>query len=238
MERPAAARRDPSGDELASGIRAARLDRPSTAEALATELRRQILDGSVSAGSRLREVEIAETFGVSRQSLRAALAELVHEGLLRRAPHRGVWVPQLTADDLRDVYYLRGLIESEAASQVATRPERAASIQSALNRFIAVARQTPTMGFQEAHMAFHQAIVDAAGSPRLSRMYRQLWTEAALGLIASREHPTSAPLVQVETHRKLLETIVAGPPDVAAQAAREHLAIGLAAALAAVDRQA
>jgi len=233
----ATARRGSDVDDVTSGVRAARLDRPSTAEALATELRRQILDGSVPAGSRLREVEIAETFGVSRQSLRAALAELVHEGLLRRAPHRGVWVPRLTADDLRDVYYMRALIDSEAAARIAGRADRVALIQPALDRFVTVARQTPTIGFQEAHMAFHQAIVDAAGSPRLSRTYRQLWTEAALGLIASRDHPSSAPLNQVETHKALLATILAGPPEVAASAARDHLAIGLEAAIAAVVRE-
>ena len=65
------------------------LDRPSTGDAIAQALTRQILDGTIPAGTRLREVELADAFDVSRQSLRAGLARLVHEGLLRSAPHRG-----------------------------------------------------------------------------------------------------------------------------------------------------
>lgn len=210
------------------------LERPSTAETLARELRRQILSGVVRPGTRLREVEIAEAFGVSRQSLRAALAELVHEGLLRRAPHRGVWVPALTAEDLKDVYDLRGVLESEAAHRLARAPDRATLLRGELER-LATLDEDATWGVvQEAHLAFHRALVDAVGSPRLSRAYGLLWSEASLGLVAAQDHPGSARGGQVDSHRALLDAIVAGPPEVAGRAAREHLTIGLGTALAAV----
>jgi DNA-binding GntR family transcriptional regulator len=86
----------------------------------------------------------------------------------------------------------------------------------------------------EAHLAFHRALVDAAGSPRLSRAYALLWTEASLGLVAARNHPLSAQRGQLETHDALLTAIVAGPADVAGRLAREHLTIGLDTALAAI----
>jgi DNA-binding GntR family transcriptional regulator len=214
-------------------VQVTRLERPSTAEALASELRRQILSGAVAPGTRLREVEMAEAFGVSRQSLRAALAELVHEGLLRRAPHRGVWVPALTADELRDVFYLRAVIEAEAAARLAREPARAESVRQVLQRLAELPEDVSWGATQEAHLAFHRALVDAVGSPRLSRAYRQLWSEASLGLVASRDHPSAAPRGQSEAHVALLEAILAGPPEAAARQAREHLTIGLEAALAA-----
>ena len=210
------------------------LDRPSTSETLADELRRQILSGSVAAGTRLREVEIAEAFGVSRQSLRAALADLVHEGLLRRAPHRGVWVPALTAEELRDVYDLRAVLEAEAAARLARDPSLAVPVRAQLDRLGRLEGDTSWGVTQEAHLAFHRALVDAVGSPRLSRAYSLLWSEASLGLVAARHHPSSAPGGQAESHRSLLAAIVAGPPDAAGRAAREHLTIGLGMALAAV----
>jgi DNA-binding GntR family transcriptional regulator len=230
-ERAVATRTEPT--LTPHGVRGIRLERPSTAETLARELRQQILSGSVGPGTRLREVEIAEAFGVSRQSLRAALAELVHEGLLRRAPHRGVWVPALTAEELQDVYYLRAVLEAEAASRLAQEPERAALVEAALDRFSTLGGDVSWGVTQEAHLAFHRALVDAAGSPRLSRAYRQLWSEVSLGLVASRHHPTAAPRGQAEAHRSLLAIIRAGPADVAARAARDHLTIGLGTALAA-----
>jgi DNA-binding GntR family transcriptional regulator len=209
------------------------LERPSTSEALARELRRQILSGAVRSGTRLREVEIAEMFGVSRQSLRAALAELVHEGLLRRAPHRGVWVPALTPDELEDVYYLRGVLEAEAAGRLSRDPEHLVAVHEELERFAALDDDVPWGVAQEAHLAFHRSLVDAVGSPRLTRAYWQLWSEASLALVASRDHPTAAWRARADSHRQLMRAIVAGPPDAAARAARDHLSIGLRTALAA-----
>lgn len=214
-----------------SGVRAIRLERRSTAESLAFELRRQILSGAVPPGTRLREVEMADGFGVSRQSLRAALGELVHEGLLRRAPHKGVWVPALSEEELRDIYYLRAVLEAEAAARLAEDPTRAEPVRAVLSALGELGPDVSWGVMQEAHLAFHAALVDAVGSPRLSRAYRQLWSEASLGLVASRDHPRAAPLDQAESHRLLLETILGGPPEVASRSAREHLTIGLTTAL-------
>ena len=177
------------GDDGRGTVQGRPLERPSTSEALARELRRQILSGAVAPGTRLREVEIADAFGVSRQSLRAALAELVHEGLLRRAPHRGVWVPALTADELRDIYDLRGVLEAEAAARLSREPDRVGPVRAELDRLGSLDDDASWGLTQEAHLAFHRAMVDAAGSPRLSRAYSLLWSEASLGLVAARNHP-------------------------------------------------
>lgn len=210
------------------------LDRASTADMLRDELRRQILGGRIPPGSRLVEADIADAFAVSRQTLRSALADLVHEGILRHAPNRGVWVPLLTEDDIRDVFYMRGLVEGEAAAIIAREPARAAIVQPTVDRLFEIASIGGAPGYGEAHTAFHQAIVDAAGSRRLTRVYRQLRSECALALIASANEPCSLPLNQAMDHRELLERIVAGPPAVARRAAIAHLQAGLRTALGAI----
>jgi DNA-binding GntR family transcriptional regulator len=219
---------------VSGAVKGRLLERPSTSETLARELRHQILSGAVTPGTRLREVEIADAFGVSRQSLRAALAELVHEGLLRHAPHRGVWVPALTADELRDVYDLRAVLEAEAAARLSREPDRVGPVRVELDRLATLGPETSWGVTQETHLAFHRALVDAAGSPRLSRAYSLLWSEATLGLVAAGDHPSSEPGNQAASHRLLLEAILAGPPEEAGRRAREHLTIGLGMALAAV----
>src|ERR671924_53620 len=65
------------------------LHRTSTVDALADALRREILDGELPAGARLRERELCEAYGVARHSLRAALRSLASDGLVRIEPHRG-----------------------------------------------------------------------------------------------------------------------------------------------------
>jgi DNA-binding GntR family transcriptional regulator len=215
-------------------VRSVRLDRSSTPEALRDELRRQILGGDIPSGARLVEADIADAFGVSRQTLRSALAELVHEGILRHAPNRGVWVPSFTADDIRDVFYMRGVVEGEAAACIAADPAKARHVQPALDRLIALADVSGESGFGDAHTAFHQALVDAAGSARLSRAYLQLRSESALCLIASRTESCSTPISQAVAHQALLDAIVAGPPRAARRAAIAHLQSGMRTALEAI----
>src|SRR3712207_540105 len=82
------------GCDTMSPMSAQPLNRVSTVDALAGALRTQILNGELSPGAQLREVELASAFGVGRYSLRAAMQTLVHEGLLRHEPNRGVFVPQ------------------------------------------------------------------------------------------------------------------------------------------------
>ena len=110
---------------------------------------------------------------------------------------------------------------------------RLTPVRAELDRLASLDEDAGWGAVQEAHLAFHRALVDAAGSPRLSRAYAQLWSEASLGLVAARNHPTSARRGQVASHRALLATVAKGPPEVAGAAAREHLTIGLGTALAA-----
>ena len=68
------------------------LGRNTTAKMVAGMLRDQIQDGGLAPGTRLRQNEIAERFGVSTTPVREAFAQLQAEGLVRIDPHRGAVV--------------------------------------------------------------------------------------------------------------------------------------------------
>ncbi|MCU1414577.1 MAG: helix-turn-helix transcriptional regulator, GntR family [Microbacteriaceae bacterium] len=70
-------------------------------------LRQQILDGTLKPGTRLDQKEIAEQFGLSRVPLREAIRKLEGERLVTVVPRKGVTVPDLTDDDIRDLYIIR-----------------------------------------------------------------------------------------------------------------------------------
>jgi DNA-binding GntR family transcriptional regulator len=70
-------------------------------------LRRQILDGTLKPGTRLLQKEIAEQLGLSRVPLREAIRKLEGERLVTVVPRKGVTVPDLTDDDIRDLYIIR-----------------------------------------------------------------------------------------------------------------------------------
>ena len=86
------------------------------ASAQATELIRQaILDGRLEPGSPLKEQQLAHELGISRTPVREALLMLQAEGLIVTTPNRSAVVREHDADDLKDLYQLRALLEGYAA---------------------------------------------------------------------------------------------------------------------------
>lgn len=73
-----------------------------------------IVDGRLPAGARINEVRLADDLGVSRTPLREALGRLVSEGAVVTIPRRGFFVEELTADELRNLYPIRALLDPEA----------------------------------------------------------------------------------------------------------------------------
>ena len=93
------------------------LERSSTAERVAEILRERIIEGLFRPGQKLSEKEIGDALAVSRNTLREAFRLLSHERLLVHELNRGVFVRSLTADDVRDIYQVRRVIELSAVRQ-------------------------------------------------------------------------------------------------------------------------
>jgi DNA-binding GntR family transcriptional regulator len=191
------------------------LHRVSTVDALADALRGAILEGRLPAGSRLREVELCERYGVARHSLRAALRALAAEGLVKIEPNRGARVAQLTADDGRWLYELRTALELEAAYLALERGggRLPPSVHAALQRLEAACAGTdpPWAAINEAHSDLHRAIVEAAGSPRIAAAHAALSGEMRLFLLALRPHLPPAELAA--DHAALIDGLEReGPP--------------------------
>ena len=203
------------------------LNRVSTVDALADSLRQQILDGSLRAGTPLREVEVAERYGVGRNSVRAAFQRLIHEGVLRHEAFRGVQVPAYGEQDIRDVYLLRTAIEVEAARTIVSAgldTSEAATALAALEE----ADADPNVHWGERaalDLAFHQALVRALGSDRMQGAFDALVLEVRLlqaQIGADYPAPRSALVAQ---HRVLLEAVQGDDPAVAEGRVRDHLSL-------------
>lgn len=106
--------RDVDHDKLTAIIDASREENVTAQELVLASVRKAILSGVLGPGARLRQEELADTFGTSRIPVREALRALEYEGLVTSEPHRGFTVTALDADDVEEVYDLRILLESEA----------------------------------------------------------------------------------------------------------------------------
>ena len=79
------------------------------------QIQNDILNGVYEPGENLIETKLSEELGVSRTPVREALRQLELEGLVQSVPNKGVTVKGVSADDIRDIYTIRMLIEGLAA---------------------------------------------------------------------------------------------------------------------------
>ena len=83
------------------------------------ELRKMIISGEITGGSRLAEIPTAEMLGVSRQPIRMAFRLLEQEGLLLKNPTRGYTVREVSDQLIQDALEVRGVLEGLAAKKLA-----------------------------------------------------------------------------------------------------------------------
>ena len=183
-----------------------------TSAVIADQLRERILDGSFAPGEQISEVQLAARLKMSRGPVREAVQRLAQEGLLVSYRNRGLFVVELDASDIEDVFRGRRAVEKEAACTVyergipadlATRLERILhNIELHMNAgdWLALARED---------LQFHETMVEAAQSPRLNRMFSTLAAETMLCLSAFDDRYIRPPTA-VEEHQRLLDRLLGG----------------------------
>ena len=137
----------------------------------------QILKGVLTPGQRINEPDVATRLGVSRVPVREALRELESSGLVVARKHAGVFVRQLAAPEIRDLYQLRALLDGFAGRQVALRPaaDNAALLlvlDDATERMRLAATRQDVQSYYGENLRFHWAIMEAAGNLSLTETYR------------------------------------------------------------------
>jgi DNA-binding GntR family transcriptional regulator len=77
---------------------------------LAQDIARRIIAGVYAPGSSLREIPLAEAYGVSRTSIREAFRILERDGVVTIEPRHGASVTRLNTDELVEVYQVRSVL--------------------------------------------------------------------------------------------------------------------------------
>jgi len=201
------------------------LEHSSTVDRVADELRRAVFDGELESGTPLREVALAESLGVSRPTLREALALLVAEGLATREPNRGVSVASPDPESVRDVSRARTVLEMAGVRHWPSADEAARdAVRRALGDFEqAVTADTSYQELNQRHLAVHLSLVGLTGSPRLVAMAESVVAELRLAL-AQIDRDRRNAHDQAGTHRHLLDLLESGDIDAAVTELQGHLA--------------
>ena len=192
------------------------------AGAIADQVRGAIVNGELPAGRKLRQVELAQRFGVSTTPVREALAQLEREGLVRSHPQRGFVVFLPSVEDLREHYEIRIALEELAAAKAAEAfaPGWAAPLERMLDEMRAA---PPASRYLELNQRFHSELYGRAGRARLAEMITGLRDASSVYLTVYRAADDFPGELLDAEHRAILAACVARDPERAAAATRAHL---------------
>ena len=193
----------------------------SVADAVAVELRQRLLSGQYRGGEQLRDTELSAEFGVARPTVRAAVQMLIADRLLERGRGRSAAVRSFAVEDAVDLYRLRRPIEATAVALVIAEHRELAGVEAILDAFERLPGTSSWDLVADHDIAFHRAVLVAAGSPRLLRTFDDVGAE--LRLMIAQLRPAYASVADLAAeHTTLLAALRGGDIDRAQAAWTRH----------------
>ncbi|MFI9357811.1 GntR family transcriptional regulator [Streptomyces lydicus] len=204
---------DPRGEELSLAERAYRA------------IRDRLVMLEIRPGAPINEDQLAQSLGVGRTPVREALKRLQYERLITTYPRRGTFATDVNITDLAHISEVRQELEPLAAAQAARRAtatDRATltAVRRELESVDSRRRDADELMRLDLHV--HRAIYAATHNPYLEdtlvrhdNLATRIWC-----LFVERMSDMAG---HVEEHGPLIEAIIAGDPDKAAQLARDHV---------------
>ncbi len=198
-------------------------------EEVAELLRQRIFSRALQPGAWIDELAISSEYGISRTPLREALKVLAAEGLVTMKMRRGAYVTEVDEKDLRDVYHLLSLLESDAASVVAVKATDAELKElQAMQKELEKSTGNPDRFFG-INESVHMRLLAIADNRWRGQMVADLRKVMKLN-----RHNSLLKAGRIEEslaeHRAIMQALAARDGAAAAQRMREHFASGLEAA--------
>ena len=226
LAKPKVQRADPSPTHATRSPGRRNDDEPSAVELAFTSIQNGIRQGQFAPGQRLIEVELTESLGVSRSSLREAFLRLAAEGLVEIIRNRGAVVRQLTRQEVHNLMEIRQALEGLAAKLAAQNIKKdtnRAEFRPVARLWMNDALATELDTFMFENERFHHAIVEASGNSELGALIEKL--NLPLFTFQFRSRVTLNDRVgSGKAHRAIAKAILAGDPDAAQSAMVAHIA--------------
>lgn len=205
---------------------------------LATEaytiVRQRILRGELVLGQVISRRKLAGELGMSFIPVSEALLRLEFEGLLESRPRAGTRVRIPSPEDVNGLYVVREALEVQAAmlfALAATAGERAELRRLAV-RVDALSMQPERAPYLALHQKLHRRIAEGTHCAPLCEAIEKTHALSTIWFgIMRKPSSTDSPT----RHQDLVEALLQGDPALAAEAVREHLAVGLQRALEVIE---
>jgi DNA-binding GntR family transcriptional regulator len=190
-------------------------------------VRQRIIRGELSLGQVISRRKLATELGMSFLPVSEALQRLEVEGLLESRPRAGTRVRIPTREEVHGHFVVREALEAQAAilfAKEASAAERRDLRKLAARVDALAALPTRTLVYAMLHHKLHRRIAECARCAALADAIEKTNALSSIWLGLLR-HPT--PDDAPRRHEQLLDALTSGDPDRAADATREHVAVGL-----------
>ena len=206
----------------------------SAAQALAY-IRERLVSGEFAAGTRLIEESLARDLGISRTPVREAIRTLVADGFLRFRPNAGAFVAEWSDEDIRQIFDLRTILESQIAEAAALSmtPAQLAGLeatQEKLDRLGAAKTARAIEQRNALNRRFHAVIAEASRKARLAAALNSAISMPIVQQTFRRYTPRQAQR-SLAHHHELLDAFRARDPQWARAVMTAHIRAALGAVL-------
>lgn len=200
------------------------------------KVRFAIARGLFKPGQRLVERELCELIGVGRTSVREALRQLEAEGLVQTIPHRGPIVRTISAEEARQLYEIRAMLEGYAGRAFAEHgtAEAVKELDLAVKALARAVRSKDQSKMIDAKTHFYKVLMDGAGNSFVTQFLTGLHNRITLLRITSMTQSGRLASSMREI-RAIYEAIAAKDGPAAERACRHHVEEAAKVALAVLD---
>ena len=189
------------------------------------QLRALILHGQFAPGMRLVELELANQTGTSQAAVRDDLQRLERDGLVERRGRVGTFVTSVSADQMREIFVVRSVVESFAIRRTIAhiQAEQLDELALLIEQMRAAGRAGDMVTLVDYDMTFHTCLCQWSGHQTLLRVWNPLYMQVARVVITTHPHYFSDLVEIADTHQPILDALRSGDPDVAAERINEHI---------------
>ena len=195
------------------------------------EYTRSLLSQEIRPGQFITQRQLVEITGYPLGAIRELVPRLEAEGLIRTVPQRGMQVPQVDLNLVRNAYQFRAFIEVAAVRLFATHADAGliarlrAHHEEILERFERGEEEGLMQDAEAVDLELHEAIIDGLGNDIIAQAYRVNWIKIRLIRLAeTRLYVPMIPSV-IGDHLRIIEALEARDPEAAAEAMRRHIEI-------------
>jgi len=188
---------------------------------IADDLRLHIINGDLEPGEHLNETLLAETLGVSRSTVRAAVRILANDGLVHVTPYRGAVVRGISTRDIEDLYAIRVLHETFAVQRIIDQGQhqQLGRLHEICDEMASASSSASELDALDA--GFHEALIALADHALLSAFWRTINFQVRSVMAMTNREIANGTLIAAN-HRGLLDIIASGDVARATAAIEAH----------------